>query len=458
MTDSIKRSPTKSRQLQNFIQSQIDSDSKFKLQESQSKSLEIEDKLKEVINCIQKQHKSKMDIETISEYLQTMPNLVELAKNNADNYVSLLGNIANVLKFERVAQNRALFHYGDPGDKFYFIFKGKVTVIISQLESMDLAEDEYVAYLIKLKKTGETELLNLCERVNHEIFPVNINHINDHLLRLLSKQQIIERKESRLSCFLESTEDKKSSEVSEMRKTYLLMGAKNSLAMSDIINKGKKIEITNFVYNTCEPPEEYVNFLNPEILQDKSKGQRKPLKIYKFKIVKLYDAGDQFGEIALQKASGKRTATLITTDECLFGILDKPSFEKCLNIVLEKHKKNNINYLLTCPILSEMERLTFVRCLFEYFSNHKVKRAFTICTENNEKKNLVYFIKEGEFEVKTKKNFCEINSIAEYFGGRAHKDFWKLQDAESKIKLLIFRISRISENNTCEKRNKSYLY
>jgi len=59
-----------------------------------------------------------------------------------------------------------LFTKGDKTDKFYIIIKGSLSIITVEEESVLLSEEQFYVYLIKLRKNGETELLDKCIKLN----------------------------------------------------------------------------------------------------------------------------------------------------------------------------------------------------------------------------------------------------------------------------------------------------
>ena len=72
-----------------------------------------------------------------------------------------------------------------------------------------------------------------------------------------------------------------------------------------------------------------------------------------FIIVANLKTGDTFGEIALSKIEleeRKRTATIITDTDCIFGILQKEAYQAFIKDTMEKARKANVELLLKCQL------------------------------------------------------------------------------------------------------------
>ena len=78
------------------------------------------------------------------------------AENEWDKFLS---NLAQNFDYEFSKSNGILFNYGEVGNNFYMILKGKVSVLIPVLITLKLSYFEYLNYLKSLFKFQEIELL-----------------------------------------------------------------------------------------------------------------------------------------------------------------------------------------------------------------------------------------------------------------------------------------------------------
>lgn len=389
--------------------------------ENRRDDYEEEKLILELKYIFQKSHRSSNDTEIILKYLSTLSGLVDLCKQNSDNFQQLLSNIASVIKYENVTRNRLLFKVGDNGDKFFVIFKGKVSVLVPQCESVEMNEEEYMTYLAKLRRNDEQELITKCLTMNYEVFPIDKDNFDTYLEKFYAKIWL-DRKLDLIKLNNEEEEDRHTS----------IFNAKNEISCTLAILNDKKrkfsskrvltfkdlqpLDCLNILYTQVKSVEHYINETSPLILINKSRGLKKIVNVFIYTYIKDYEKGDKFGEIALQNISGKRAAALITIEDCHFGILDKSSFDQCLNQIYDKMKKGNINLLMSTKIFYGWNKNMFVRHIYEFFSHHKVDRNHVLLQENEEN-SFVYFLKEGEFEFKTKRSLVEINNIVKILGG-----------------------------------------
>lgn len=64
------------------------------------------------------------------------------------------------LKYEFIPENTLKCNYGELIDKFYLILRGEVDVIVPNEEEVQLSEEEYFLYLLRLKIFNENKIIN----------------------------------------------------------------------------------------------------------------------------------------------------------------------------------------------------------------------------------------------------------------------------------------------------------
>ena len=174
----------------------------------------------------------------------------------------------------------------------------------------------------------------------------------------------------------------------------------------------KKIEFFSRKENHIYSPEEYIKmcFIDDELkISDKNLKKEKVSIFQYFEITKKVE-GDIFGELALQHDDNKRTATMITTKNSVFGILSKNDYIYCLKGIGMKKRKIDINFIMSFSIFDEHNWLTFEKQYFNYFKKEILKSGQVIIHQNEPFENL-YFIKEGQFEISTNLSYKDINII-----------------------------------------------
>ena len=71
--------------------------------------------------------------------------------------------------------------------------------------------------------------------------------------------------------------------------------------------------------------------------------------------------GDKFGDVALQSTLCKRTASIITIEDCIFLVLDKKNYDKSIRESNEKLKKIYINFLMYNKLFFECDKFIFLK-------------------------------------------------------------------------------------------------
>ena len=126
--------------------------------------------------------------------------------------------------------------------------------------------------------------------------------------------------------------------------------------------------------------QEYIEFMYPDMF-----------------IVRTLQPGDSFGELALRQ-NMPRTATILCKEETHFGVLGREEFQR----VLSEHYNNivtkNLEFLQSFPIFN-MWSLAALEEIFHHLKK-EVFRRNQIIYKDGEKADFIYFINEGEVEVK----------------------------------------------------------
>ena len=190
---------------------------------------------------------------------------------------------------------------------------------------------------------------------------------------------------------------------------------------------------------------------------DKNLKKEKITVFQYFEITKKVE-GDIFGELALQHADSKRTATLITTKDSVFGYLSKNDYNLCLREIEMRKRKIDIYFIMSFSIFEEQNWLNFEKQYFNYFKKEHLVSGQVMINQNEKLEN-IYFIMEGQFEVSTKLSYEGISKILKQKNKKIQiqkNDINKSLEEESKNKSE--NIDNLEENiniNNNEDRNKT---
>ena len=144
-----------------------------------------------------------------------------------------------------------------------------------------------------------------------------------------------------------------------------------------------------------------------------NKNKKYNFTIWTYHKVCELGVGKSFGDIALGKDISNRTATVIANEDAVLGSLHKDVYQICIKDAQEKHRKLNIEYVLSQKLFENFNPDIFERYYFNFFRNVRVKRGDILYSQGNNPTE-IYFLFDGEVEIQSKisLNFCtEIISI-----------------------------------------------
>ena len=137
----------------------------YKLEESKYD----DDYIKHVVSTILLPKKSIENIIFLRNFFKNFPIFAELINKNL-NFEPTFDNILNQLKYEYIEMNKILFRFGDLGEKFYIILKGKIDVLVPNLVEEKMTFIEFIEYLNMLKQIGEIDLRDQVIEKNKNVF------------------------------------------------------------------------------------------------------------------------------------------------------------------------------------------------------------------------------------------------------------------------------------------------
>ena len=366
-----------------------------------------------VLWCLVKPQKNPIDYELIYDYLFFMKEFISLLKKQAKtNIKELINMVALYLEYQNFPENKIICRFGDKGNKAYIILKGSVDILIKTKKNVNLEVENYLLYIATLLKYKEYPLLCQVIKENYDTFPIEIIDDDDELSRSISEGnsffKITEKKKKEFKNFLSMLEYKEN--VTKVKTSYL------SKLFSYYITDYSEILIN---YTSTE---QYIKRLKvyyhieniDEILKKNPNLKILNFIVYDYVKIITKKTGSLIGEMALNDSSSLRTATMISSSDCEFGVLKKKGYDLSIKICTEKQKRQNIYFILGSAIFKNFN----YNILFSKYYNNFVSCSFDkgnkICKMNYEIKEIL-FIKEGDFDIFFKISFNEIISLLKYY-------------------------------------------
>ena len=365
--------------------------------------------IKYILNKI---NRSELELTLIVNYLKTLDNFIKILKNSELNLETLLLKISVDIKCEKISNNSIIVRFGEKGSKFFILLKGRVGVLLIKENKLKLTYYEYILHLCRLYLFNEIELFYKTIAKNHLIYNINELEIENFIKNYLNnkangkthiyKFNILDEMDVKHLCYFIDS-------FSETVKEY---------------NKGKK-NITK---------EEYMNLTFPwKDLRINDINYKEPyLIIYSyFEVINLF-SGDFFGEIALQNDNLKRTATIISKEDCVFGTLTSDAYNMNIKSIQTKIRRNNIRFLLSFNVFKDLSWNIFANNFFNFFKLRRFNHNDIIIKQGSPI-NDIFFVKEGEFEVYANMSNLEIEEYLLNLRSNNYKKYSNVIENYKKI-------------------------
>ena len=339
------------------------------------------------------EERNREHLEDMLPYINTLTSFTNSLKQaNLKDYNATLREICQNMTLEKIPKDRFVVKYGEKGNVFYIILNGSVSIIIVKNRKGFLDEEEYIDHLLQLRKNKENDLLRMTIGLNNMVF-----HIDDSFDNWIKTQ--VHKKDSHFSKDL----------LSQMKTT--LEYIKYNI---DCFQDG----VTN---------EKYLRFVNPPYLHETGEKNRKAVTIPMYELINVFHTGQSFGYFALENANQKRQATLITMEDCDFGIISRDVYNRLLKSVNEIIRKKFYQTVYYLPLFQGVARATFENYYYNFFEYKVIAKGIFLLKEN-EISNYIYVVNSGEYEISMKGNVMDINNTLIFL-----KDLAKMRKKKRKF-------------------------
>ena len=290
------------------------------------------------------------DLILLRQFLMSFSNLYEISLNDKFNDKNdLINKITASLKKEEIPKNEILFLSGQLGKIFFIIIRGEVAVLIPIQFSVKLTCSQFYQYMEFLLDNKEYELMRLSFESNEKMLKqknyqnpdeyekflgllntnlssnasfdpteldLYINKFTKYINEILEGKRRIKEKEEEE----ENEEEEDDSDSFNFFKEKKKKKKKNKKKEEEFVGDNKYIFIK-------------YNFL-----------------LWKYHMICTLEKGKTFGEIAIKKSNHRRTATIITKADCIFGKLEKDDYQASLKEFMEKARKINTEALMNSKL------------------------------------------------------------------------------------------------------------
>ena len=372
---------------------------------------------------------SKRNQEFIFRYLKSLKPLMTFMKEKFENDKSILEKLSTIMIHQKYNKNDMIVEYGEKWNNIYLILKGNVSIMTPTFHEYYMNEEEFILYLLKLRKNNQKELLNHCIKYNTNSFSFTHEILSDFIFNL----------------------EKKS-----LKKGIILKNKNMINAAKDVIKSLKLNEETNDNQTKEITPEKYISLseIDNEIVKNTQKiksndidafllnyeSERKLIKLPSFEKIYTLKEGEIFCENNLEYVNNRVNETVIALTDCDLVKINRVNYQDITKESLDKVRNEFLKLILSYKIFSNIAYVTFSRKYYHYFKHLKMNKNQILFEEGNICNN-VFFISKGEYELFTDKNIIEVNHI-----------ILKLKDIVDDLKkYILFEREKIIDSNIYKK-------
>ena len=359
--------------------------------------------LKELINSSEK--KSTALSETIASNLKKIPEIKQyINENNKENESKIFFELAKYLKYNRYKKGNFIKHTYESDNFFYMIFSGNIAKIDIKYIRTYFTFEDYLKHLIKLKLLGEHYVYKKCIKKNKRIFPFDEN------IDILTTKDIN----------LKHYDD-------------LIKKIKNEINNSPWYQEGKEI-------NSIQ---DFIELYNPKISDNEYTFNRNENKYPTFLPIYIFDKYLKpisfIGQLTKPKGIKLLSAYVCLSSSSVFYInkTEIDSFNNLFTLFQKNVSEDVIKKLFEGHFLFQDTDIDFLSKNYSrYFYIQNYTKGQKLI-EQNRPKGGIFFINKGEFQLKTKRTYHELNELK----------FKIIQSLDIKNKNSLIQINKTSTAN-----------
>ena len=333
--------------------------------------------LKELINW--SPIKSTALSETIAANLKNIPEIKQyINESNKENESKIFFELGKYLKYNRYKKGNFIKHTYESDNFFYMIFSGNVAKIDIKYTRIYLTFKNYLKHLIKLRLLGEDYVYKKCLKKNKKIFPFDEN------IDILTTKDI------------------------------------NLKHYDDLIKKIKN-EITNSRWyqedNEVNNVQDFIELYNPKITENEFSFNLRENKYPAFLPIYIFDKIlkpiSLIGQLTKPKGIKFSSAYVCLSSSNVFYI-DKTeidSFSNLYTLFQRKVSEDVIKKLFEGHFLFQDTDVDFLSKNYSkyFYVQNYIKGQKLI--EQNTPNSGIFFINKGDFQLKTRRPFHELNEL-----------------------------------------------
>ena len=408
------------KKLDKIIRLELDEDKieeQNKIKEKSNENLLTKEFLEALIKTPNNIPKAKI-LEIVSNAIKTS-NLIEKMeddnKNNKKmNQEDLSIACAKKFTFAKFQKGEIIFRIGDDGDKFYYILKGKTTILkIKEIPNIFMSILEYINYCIFLIKSEEKYLFQEATRINSKVLKVSSEEEIISLYRIWFKHSLIQQINQHLINDNKTLEEYFEANEQDMKDYNIDIGELEILE----IDKRNRVPLSfinwkNYILKKCDLSTRELIFYEQfhKVLYDERK---KKITCLVYESLLFLGPSAYFGDSALDLEGSKRNATIRAEKDTYLACLRSSDY---LNIIAPKRryeKTKAIAFLFNTFFFQQINPHIFERNYFHLFYLKEYPKNTVLFDFGLIPKNL-FLVKEGQISLDIKISVLEIHNLIKF--------------------------------------------
>ena len=388
-------------------------------------------------------------INTLSNFIQKSKLIGKLEKDYetaekkaANNTLS--STCAEKFKFEEYESGEIIFKIGDPGENFYFILGGNVSVLkLKEIPNIQMTYMEYIRYCIYLLNQGEEYLLNEVLKANEAI--LSVSSIED--IKTINKIVFMKKLNQDISKKITNNKQLKSYFQMYMQRysDYDMRQDELDYFEQEKIKgkQGAAKEWEEYITKRCSLlVSEEVFFQSYEnVMTD---FEPKKIICYSYEPFLYLGAGLFFGDTALDFENNKRNATIRAEEKTYLAYLQREDYLNIISPMNKITRLKEIEFLYTNYFFMSINSHIFEKNFFHLFSHKEYYHGSILFSQGTIPRSII-LVRSGRISLDLKCSIIDIQNLIKFLFDNIFLNpiFQRLSNAQKNRYMPIERIINI---------------
>jgi len=361
-------------------------------------------------------------------YNTNLKTILDYYENELNKLASNLFNITKNLKYEFYKKDEFIFRVGNPGEKFYLILNGGITILKIIENEKSMTGEEFLQKLIILSDENEKHILSKMVELNRDRFKFsNINKLYE-FNEMNKKRKLFKILKNNVSFdilndFIEKNYININSESLNQRNEKKKNMHKIKYQNKDCIY-GINLDHLRKIYEVDKNPLLYSNVINniieknfsddhEDFIQLDRLDQSKKFIVCSYEKFFDLESGFYFGDVSLDRNSPRLNSVIGIEAGANLAVLEKDYYLKFLSKEKLQLENKKLNYIYESFFKNILQKSEFEKKYFKDFIYEELQKDKLLFNEKTESK-FVYFICSGKIDLISKKDFFKLQYNVNY--------------------------------------------